>query len=87
MYNTTESRLPNTTHSCCDLDLGPTMHNIEFVQVIFIYYKVFEFHVPRSMSFLVILQKHTHIRTHKKTLTSTLWLRFAKTQLYLTKPL
>ena len=30
-----------------DLDLGPTMPNIELVRDIFIYYKVFQFHVPR----------------------------------------
>ena len=34
-----------------DLDLGPTMPNIELVQDIFIYYNVFQFHVPRSIAF------------------------------------
>ena len=37
--------------SRCDLDLGLTMPSIELVWVIFIYYNVFEFHVPRSISF------------------------------------
>ena len=31
-------------------DLDPTMLNIELVRVIFIYYNVFKFHVPRSIS-------------------------------------
>ena len=30
-----------------DLDLGPTMPNIELVRDIFIYNNVFKFHVPR----------------------------------------
>ena len=30
-----------------DLDLCPTMPNIELVRDIFIYYNVFQFHVPR----------------------------------------
>ena len=51
--------------SCHDLDLGPTMPNINLV--IFIYYNVFKFHVPRSISFRVILQKHTHKGTHTHT--------------------
>ena len=34
-----------------DLDLGPTMPNIELVGVICIYYNVFKFHVHRSISF------------------------------------
>ena len=34
-----------------DLDLGPTMPNVELVRVIFIYYKVFKFHVPGSIPF------------------------------------
>ena len=67
-----------------DLDLGLTMPNIELVRVIFIYYNVFKFQVPRSISFRVIMQKHTHMeththayththtQTHTKTLTSTL---------------
>ena len=33
------------------LDLGPTMTNIGSVQDIFIYSKVFKFHVPRSNNF------------------------------------
>ena len=30
-----------------DLDLGPTMHIIDFFRDILIYYSVFQFHVPR----------------------------------------
>ena len=32
-------------------NLDPTMLNIEPVRVIFIYYNVLKFHVPRSISF------------------------------------
>ena len=48
-----------------DLDLGPAKPNIELLRLIFIYYNVFKFHIPRSISFGVIVQKHTH--THKNT--------------------
>ena len=41
-----------------DLDLRLTMSNIELVQVIFIYYNIFKYHVSESMSFRVIVQKH-----------------------------
>ena len=34
-----------------DLDLDPIMLNIEIFRAIFTYYKVFQFHVPRSNSF------------------------------------
>ena len=34
-----------------DLDLDPMKLNIELVQAIFIYYNVFRFPVPRSISF------------------------------------
>ena len=34
-----------------DLDLGRTMPNIELVRDIFIYYNVFQFHVPRLITF------------------------------------
>ena len=34
-----------------DLDLGLTIPNIELVRAIFIYYNIFKFHVPRSISF------------------------------------
>ena len=43
-----------------DLDLDPTKLNFELVQSIFIYYKVFQFRVPGSISFRVIVQTHTH---------------------------
>ena len=51
----------------------------ELVRVVFInilYYNVFKFHVPRSISFRVIMQKHTNTHTHRctKTLTSTLYM-------------
>ena len=61
------SKWRKISKSCCDLDLGPTMPNIELVRVIFIYYKVFKFHVPRSIFFRVIVQKHTHTETHTHT--------------------
>ena len=32
-----------------DLDIGPTMPNIELFRVILIYYNIFEFHVPGSV--------------------------------------
>ena len=34
-----------------DLDLDPMILNIELIRAIFIYYKVLQFHVPRSISF------------------------------------
>ena len=34
-----------------DLDLGPTIPNIELLRAIFIYDNVFQFHVSRSISF------------------------------------
>ena len=34
-----------------DLDFNPAMPNIKFVQDIFIYYSVFQFYVPRSITF------------------------------------
>ena len=40
-----------------DLDLHPTVLNIELVRAIFIYYNVFQFHAPRSIM-LVIMQTH-----------------------------
>ena len=42
------------------------MLNIKLVSVIFIYYNVFKFHVPRSISFRAIMEKHTwkHTQTH-----------------------
>ena len=48
-----------------DLDLDPTKLNIELVRAIFLYYNVFRFRVPRSISFLIIVQKHTHTNTHR----------------------
>ena len=56
---------------CRDLDLGLTMPNIGFVRVVFIYYNVFKFDVPRSISFRVIMQKHTPGNTHTHTHTYT----------------
>ena len=51
-----------------DLDLDLTMRNIEFVQAIFIYYRVFKFHVPKSITFFIFSAKtHTHTkRSYKK---------------------
>ena len=49
-----------------DLDLDLTMPNIELVRVIYIYYKVFKFHVPRSMS-----RSMSHTRGITNTLTDT----------------
>ena len=37
--------------SRCDIDLGPTIPNIELVRVIFTYYNILKFHVPRSIPF------------------------------------
>ena len=57
MYDTTESWLPNMIQSgkflnaYSDLDLDPTKLNIELVRAIFTYYDVFQFRVPRSISF------------------------------------
>ena len=62
---TMPSKCRKSLKSCHDL--GPTMPNIELVPVIFIYYNVFNFHVPRSISFLVIVQKHTHTETQTHT--------------------
>ena len=45
-------------------DLDPTMPNIELVRDIFLYCNVFKFHVPRLISFQVIVQKHTHTQKH-----------------------
>ena len=50
-----------------DLDLGQTMPYIDLVQVIFIYYNVFKFHVPRTISLGAIVQEHTHTETHTHT--------------------
>ena len=49
-----------------DLDLGPTMPNIELVRVIFIYFNVFKFQVPRSISFCIIVQTHIHTHTRAR---------------------
>ena len=61
------SKWRKISKSLCDLDLSPTMPNIELVRNIFIYYNVFKFHVPRSISFLVIAETHTHSETHTHT--------------------
>ena len=54
-----------------DLDIDPTMHIIKRVRDIFIYNNVFKFHVPRSITFGVIVQKHTNKRTNAHTHTHT----------------
>ena len=46
----------------CDLDLDPTMPVFELV--LDIYYNVFQFHVPRSITFF---SYHTHTHTHTHT--------------------
>ena len=51
--------------ACGDLDLDPTMLSIEIFGAIFIYYKVFQFHVPRWISQMESSCKHTHAHTHK----------------------
>ena len=61
LYNS-EWRKISKSHS--DLNLGLTMPNIELVPVIFMYYNVFKLHVPTSISFLVIVEKHTHTDAH-----------------------
>ena len=54
--------------------IGPTMPNIEFVRVIFIYYNILKFHVPGSIQFELSCKtrKHgnTETRKHTQTLTS-----------------
>ena len=50
-----------------DLDLDPMKLNIKLVRAFFIYYNVFQFRVPRSISFRGIMQKHTHTHTHTHT--------------------
>ena len=62
------SKWKNISKSCRDLDLGPTMPNIKLVRFIFIYYNVFKFHVPRSISFPSYRVKtHTHTWKHVHT--------------------
>ena len=41
----------NGEKSRSDLDVGPTMPYIELVRDIFLNYNVFQFHVPRSITF------------------------------------
>ena len=48
-----------------DLDLSPTMNNIELVRVVFIHINAFKFHVPRSISFWVIVQKHAQAQKQR----------------------
>ena len=50
-----------------DLDPDPTKPNIKLLRAIFIYYNVFQFRVPRSIYFSVIVLKHTHTLTHTNT--------------------
>ena len=52
-----------------NIDLGLAMNNIELVQDIFIYYDVFKFYFHRSITFLVIVQKHGNTETQKHTQT------------------
>ena len=47
---------------CNELDLGLAMPNIKIVRDIFIYYHSFKFHVHRSITFRVIVQKHGNRR-------------------------
>ena len=58
-------------NSCHDLDLGPAMPNIELVQDIFIYYDVLKFRIHRSITFLIITQKHKNTETQKHRNTET----------------
>ena len=53
------------TMSYHDLDLDLTMPNIELVRAIIIHNNVFQFYVPRSIPFLVILQKHRQTHTER----------------------
>ena len=55
-----------------DLDLDPTMPNIKPVRGNFICYNVFKFHIPRAISFRVIMQKHTDAHTHTPTYTQNM---------------
>ena len=59
-----------------DLDLDPTMPNIELVQHIFIYNNVFKFYVSRLVTLKISCKHththtHTHARTHARTHTHT----------------
>ena len=64
------SRWENHLNSCSDLELHAIMPNIELVRDISIFYKVFKFHVPGSIPFIIIVQKDT--QKHTQTLMSTL---------------
>ena len=50
-----------------NLDPGPTIPNIELVQVIFMYCTIIKFHVPRSISFCIHAKAHIHRNTHTHT--------------------
>ena len=63
LFNRYCSKYRKISMSCHHLDLGPAMSNIEFIRDIFIYYNVFQFHVPRSITFSVIKQKHRNTHT------------------------
>ena len=55
-----------------DLDFDLKMLNVELFRAIFIYYNVFQFHVPRLISFLSYHAKnHTHTKTCVHTHTYT----------------
>ena len=56
--------LRKISKSCCDLDLGPAMPNIEIVRVILIYYNVFKFHIPIDQFLFELSRKNTETRTH-----------------------
>ena len=49
-----------------DLDLGPTMLNMELVRDIFICNNVFKFHVPRSIFELLCTHTHTHTQRERE---------------------
>ena len=72
------SKWIKNSKSCHDLDLGPTMPNIELVEVIFMYYNVFEFQVLDRFLFELSCKKHTctetltHTYGRTQRLTSTL---------------
>ena len=51
MFYIVDNKWGKFLNAYSDLDLDPMKLNIELVRVIFIYYNVFRFRVPRSISF------------------------------------
>ena len=58
--------------SCCDLDLGPIVPNVGFVQDILICYVAFEYQDPEKKAFSRYLV-HRHTETQKDRHTGVLY--------------